>query len=84
MDSFDSGPGNDSSAHLHGLRGKIRSNYAGSPQKCNITVLQRSGGELLGGWSALACRKDHKLVSSETQKERRLLCSEAGLSIEVA
>lgn len=39
MDSFDSGPGSDSLAHLYGLRGKIGSNYAGSLKKCNIIVL---------------------------------------------
>lgn len=70
MDSFDSGPGNNSSARLHGLRGKIRSNYAGGPKKCNIIALSKNRGELLGGWSTLACRKDHELVSSANTKRR--------------
>lgn len=52
MDSFDSGHGNDSPAHLHRLMDKIRRNYAGSPKKYHIIACigfawQGLGG---GGW----------------------------------
>lgn len=39
MESFDLGPGDDSSSHLLGLRDKIRSNYTEIQKKCTIIVL---------------------------------------------